>query len=126
MAWTKPRVSGSSSAPVNNNPPPPAVVMPKLNVVAVERKVEDDEFLILANNGLWGVVSPELACAFVRRRLGKTTSRVPIPWVAPVGAAGGSAPPPPPGVLAKELAEMGVYAGSEDNVSVAIVRFKDV
>nr|TKW12155.1 hypothetical protein SEVIR_5G018466v2 [Setaria viridis] len=99
---------------------PPGVVIPELDVVAVERKAQDDEFLILANHGLWGAVPPASACAFVRRRLGKT-SRITMPWEAPVDAARGS----PAAVLAKELADKALYAGSEDNVSVAIVLFKD-
>ncbi|RCV23600.1 hypothetical protein SETIT_5G019800v2 [Setaria italica] len=87
--------------------PPPVTAEP--DVVAVERKQAQDDFLILASDGLWGAVTAALACGLVRRRL------------APVDAARGS----PAAVLAKELADKALYAGSEDNVSVAIVLFKD-
>ena len=102
--------AGSSSV---SKPP-----LPELDVVAVERK-DRDEFLILASDGLWGAVSTESACAMVRRRLGEKTTRITLPWEAPVGAGVS------PTVLARELAEKAVHAGSQDNVSVAIVLFND-
>jgi len=107
------RITGSSSVSK-----PAAAVIPELDVVAVERK-DRDEFLILASDGLWGAVSTESACAMVRRRLGEKTTRITLPWEAPVGAGVS------PTVLARELAEKAVHAGSQDNVSVAIVLFND-
>ena len=86
-------------------------------MVAVERGAQDD-FLILASDGLWDAVTPASACGFVRRRL-VTTSRIAMPWEPPLDARGS------PTVLAKELAEQAVRAGSQDNVSVAIVLFND-
>ncbi|OEL30583.1 hypothetical protein BAE44_0008400 [Dichanthelium oligosanthes] len=97
-----------------------AVVIPKLDVVAVERR-EQDEFLILGSDGLWGAVSPQSACAFVQRRLGKT-SLITMPWEAPMEADATRASMD---LIAKELAEKAVHAGSKDNVvSIAIVLFR--
>ncbi|KAF8643619.1 hypothetical protein HU200_066673 [Digitaria exilis] len=36
--------------------------------MVVERQAHD-EFMILGSGGLWGVVAPAQACAFVRQRL---------------------------------------------------------
>ncbi|KAF8733591.1 hypothetical protein HU200_014897 [Digitaria exilis] len=89
----------------------------QLDVMVVERKAQD-EFLILGSGGLWGAVVPAPACAFVRQRLG-VTSRITMQWESPVDAKGS------PDVLARELANKAVHAGSTDNVSVAIVLLRD-
>ncbi|KAF8772466.1 hypothetical protein HU200_005727 [Digitaria exilis] len=83
------------------------VVIPELDVMVVERQAHD-EFLILGSGGLWGAVAPTQACAFVRQRLGSSMD------------AKGS-----PDVLVRELANKAVHAGSKDNISVAIVLFRD-
>ncbi|RLN22172.1 putative protein phosphatase 2C 8 [Panicum miliaceum] len=95
---------------------PPATA--EADVVAVERGARDD-FLILASDGLWDVVTSASACGLVRRRL-VTTPRVARPREPPLDARGS------PTVLAKELAEQAVRAGSQDNVSVVVlVLFRD-
>ncbi|KAF8724217.1 hypothetical protein HU200_021238 [Digitaria exilis] len=93
------------------------VVIPELDVMVVERQAHD-EFLILGSGGLWGAVAPTQACAFVLQRLG-VTSRITMQWKSPMGAKGS------PDVLARELANKAVHAGSKDNISVAIVLFRD-
>ncbi|OEL30582.1 hypothetical protein BAE44_0008399 [Dichanthelium oligosanthes] len=105
------RASGSSSSK-------PLVVIPEPDVVVVERNARDD-FLILASDGLWDAVTPALACALVRQRLVKTP-RIARPREPPRLDARGS-----PTVLAKELAEQAVRVGSQDNVSVVLVLFRD-
>jgi protein phosphatase 2C len=77
-----------------------------------------DDFLILASDGLWDAVTPALACGLVRRRL-VTTPRIDRPREPPLDARGS------PTVLAKELAVQAVRAGSQDNVSVVLVLFRD-
>ena len=86
-------------------------------MVAVERGARDD-FLVLASDGLWDAVTPASACGLVRRRL-VTTPRVARPREPPLDARGS------PTVLAKELAEQAVRAGSQDNVSVVLVLFRN-
>ncbi|XP_062233016.1 probable protein phosphatase 2C 8 [Phragmites australis] len=86
-------------------------------VTVVEREPQD-EFLILASDGLWDAVAPASACDFVRQRLLKP-SVITMPWETLLDDRGS------PTVLAKELAEGAVRAGSQDNVSVALVLFMD-
>ncbi|KAF8672330.1 hypothetical protein HU200_049530 [Digitaria exilis] len=85
-----------------------SVVIPEIDVVVVEHQAQD-EFLILANSGLWGMVAPAPApaCAFMQQRLR---------WESPVYDRGS------PDVLANKV----VHAGSKDNVSVAVVLFRDL
>jgi serine/threonine protein phosphatase PrpC len=80
-------------------------------VITVERDPED-EYLILASDGLWESMTPASACAFVRLRLFATASETPD--------GKGS-----PSLLAKELAEDAINKGSQDNVSVVIILFRD-
>ncbi|KAL6850293.1 hypothetical protein ACP4OV_020920 [Aristida adscensionis] len=87
-------------------------------VVAVERTPEDD-FLILASDGLWEGLTPAAACAFVRQRL-LTRTRMDSPWWLRLDAGGGS-----PAVVARELAEHAVHKGSNDNVSVILILYRD-
>ncbi|KAL6627188.1 hypothetical protein ACP70R_030914 [Stipagrostis hirtigluma subsp. patula] len=86
--------------------------------VAVVERTPRDDFLILASDGLWDAVSPAAACAFVRRRLLKR-SRITMPWEAPLDGRGS------PTVVAKELAEHAVGMGSQDNVSVVLILFRE-
>ncbi|KAK3159708.1 hypothetical protein QOZ80_1BG0050080 [Eleusine coracana subsp. coracana] len=79
-------------------------------VISVAREL-GDEFLILASDGVWESVTPAAACAFVRQSLLTTPSEL---------DARGS-----PTLVAKELAEHAIDMGSQDNVSVILVLFKD-
>ena len=78
--------AGSSSV---SKPP-----LPELDVVAVERK-DRDEFLILASDGLWDVVSNEVACKVVRACLRSREPRggersSPTSSLSPRQSSGGS------------------------------------
>ncbi|GJN38135.1 hypothetical protein PR202_gb27148 [Eleusine coracana subsp. coracana] len=79
-------------------------------VISVAREL-GDEFLILASDGFWESVTPAAACAFVRQSLLTTPSEM---------DARGS-----PTLVAKELAEHAIDMGSQDNVSVVLVLFRD-
>lgn len=66
-----------------------------------------DEFLILASDGLWDVVSNEMACNVVRRCLaGRSLKRL----------SKGSA-----AEAAAMLAELAMGRGSKDNISVVVI-----
>ncbi|KAL6850127.1 hypothetical protein ACP4OV_020754 [Aristida adscensionis] len=109
--------AGSSGAAAGSSPSNPGVVT-EPEVVAVERTPRD-EFLILASDGLWDAVTPAAACAFVRVNLLRRT-RMTMPWEAQLDAGRGS-----PTIVARELAQRAVRKGSQDNVSVVLILFRD-
>ncbi|XXG89974.1 hypothetical protein AAC387_Pa12g1848 [Persea americana] len=81
-------------------------VISKPEVVVMER-THLDEFLILASDGLWDVVSNEMACNVVRRCLaGRSLKRL----------SKGSA-----AEAAAMLAELAMGRGSKDNISVVVI-----
>lgn len=81
-------------------------VISKPEVVVTER-TDLDEFLILASDGLWDVVSNEMACDVVRRCLaGRSLRR----------SGKGSA-----AEAAAVLARLAVGRGSKDNISVVVI-----
>jgi serine/threonine protein phosphatase PrpC len=80
-------------------------------VITVERDPED-EYLILPSDGLWEFMTPASACAFVRLRLFATVSETTDGKGSPT-------------LLAKELAEDAINKGSQDNVGVVIILFRD-
>ncbi|MQL83784.1 hypothetical protein Taro_016260 [Colocasia esculenta] len=84
--------------------------------VTVTERTGRDEFLILASDGLWDVVSNEVACSVTRRCL---AGRLPLA----VAAAR-----PPHGRGAEEaaavLAELAMSRGSRDNISVVVVELR--
>ncbi|KAJ8616310.1 hypothetical protein MRB53_035682 [Persea americana] len=81
-------------------------VISKPEVVVMER-TDLDEFLILASDGLWDVVSNEMACNVVRRCLaGRSLKRL----------SKGSA-----AEAAAMLAELAMGRGSKDNISVVVI-----
>ncbi|KAM3329357.1 hypothetical protein ACQJBY_026431 [Aegilops geniculata] len=93
-------------------------VIAQPEVTAVGRDPRD-EFLILATAGLWDSVSPVEACHVVERKL-RSRSRSAMAWGAAADNNRVSAT-----MLAKELAQHAVRAGSTGNVSVIVVLFRD-
>ncbi|XP_026655882.2 protein phosphatase 2C 51-like [Phoenix dactylifera] len=84
---------------------------PEVNVID---RTEKDEFLILASDGLWDVVSNEVACRLARRCLSGRTARM-----FPEAVTGRSA-----AEAAALLAELAISRGSKDNISVVVVDLK--
>ncbi|PUZ64705.1 hypothetical protein GQ55_3G164300 [Panicum hallii var. hallii] len=82
-------------------------------VTLVER-TDQDEFLILASDGLWDVVSNEVACKIARNCLsGRAAS------MFPESVAGRTAAD-----AAALLAELAMSRGSKDNISVVVVELQ--
>lgn len=82
--------------------------------VTVTDRTEKDEFLILASDGLWDVVSNEVACRITRQCLSGRAARM-----FPEAVTGRSA-----AEAAAVLAELAISRGSKDNVSVVVVDLK--
>ncbi|KAJ0043295.1 hypothetical protein Pint_17695 [Pistacia integerrima] len=84
--------------------------------VIVSERTESDEFLILASDGLWDVVSNEVACQVVRRcfnghiKWASSTLDVVIENRATRAAT--------------VLAELAMARGSSDNISVVVIELK--
>ncbi|WVZ99665.1 hypothetical protein U9M48_044928 [Paspalum notatum var. saurae] len=82
--------------------------------VTVVERTEQDEFLILASDGLWDVVSNEVACKLARNCLsGRAAS------MFPESVAGRTAAD-----AATLLAELAMSRGSKDNISVVVVELR--
>lgn len=82
--------------------------------VTVVDRTEQDEFLILASDGLWDVVSNEVACKIARNCLsGRAASRFPE---AVAGRTAADA--------AALLTELAMSRGSRDNISVVVVELQ--
>ncbi|KAG8055990.1 hypothetical protein GUJ93_ZPchr0001g31186 [Zizania palustris] len=82
--------------------------------VTVMDRTDRDEFLILASDGLWDVVSNEAACKMARSCLsGRAASRF------PESVSGSTATD-----AAALLAELAISRGSKDNVSVVVVELR--
>ncbi|XP_078151800.1 protein phosphatase 2C 51-like isoform X2 [Carex rostrata] len=88
-------------------------VTPEPEVKVIDRTARD-EFLILASDGLWDVLSNEIACKLVRNCL-----RGRIPRQFPSSVTGTTAAD-----AAALLAEVAVSRGSKDNISVVVVELK--
>ncbi|KAI5005954.1 hypothetical protein ZWY2020_033197 [Hordeum vulgare] len=91
------------------------IAEPEITAVARDPR---DEFLILATAGLWDSVSPVEACRVVERKL-RSRSRSAMAWGAATDSRASAT------MLAKELAQHAVRAGSTGNVSVIVVLFRD-
>jgi len=98
-------------------------VIPKPDV-AVSKRTNRDEFLILASDGLWDVVSNEVACHVVRQCLNAKMKRSSLviangsklsKFVKDSRAADAAA----------ILAEIAMARGSEDNISVVVVNLNE-
>uniref|UniRef100_J3L2H4 protein-serine/threonine phosphatase n=1 Tax=Oryza brachyantha TaxID=4533 RepID=J3L2H4_ORYBR len=82
--------------------------------VTVMDRTDKDEFLILASDGLWDVVSNEVACKIARNCLsGRAASRYPesVPGSTAADAAA-------------LLVELAISRGSKDNISVVVVELR--
>ncbi|GMI96306.1 highly ABA-induced PP2C gene 3 [Hibiscus trionum] len=85
--------------------------------VTVSELTDGDEFLILASDGMWDVVSNELACRVVRRCLNsRMMKREPISVVGQNQAAEAAA---------AVLVELAIARGSRDNISVIVVDLRN-
>jgi len=80
----------------------------------VTKRTEKDEFLILASDGLWDVISNEVACRITRHCLSGRAARI-----FPQAISGSSASD-----AAAFLAELAMSRGSRDNISVIVVELK--
>ncbi|MCL7044841.1 hypothetical protein MKW94_022123 [Papaver nudicaule] len=85
--------------------------------VTITSRTESDEFLILASDGLWDVISNEMACKITRRCLqGRAPRR--FSSSSPLNHTSNAA------LAAAVLAESALARGSKDNISVVIVELK--
>ncbi|TYK03153.1 putative protein phosphatase 2C 8 [Cucumis melo var. makuwa] len=75
--------------------------------VTVTKRTDNDEFLILGSDGLWDVVSNEIACNIVRRCFGGKLKRLSLKVENDSHVAEAAA----------VLAELAVARGSKDNIS---------
>ncbi|KAL5811410.1 hypothetical protein ACOSQ4_027978 [Xanthoceras sorbifolium] len=80
--------------------------------VTVSERTDSDEFLILASDGLWDVVSNEVACQVVRKCFNGR-----IKWASTLGVANGTRATR----AATVLADLAMARGSSDNISVIVV-----
>ncbi|KAF7028771.1 hypothetical protein CFC21_040637 [Triticum aestivum] len=95
------------------------LAVPDPEVVAVKRK-PGDKFLILATRGLWDVVAPSDACAFIERRL--SVPRIIREWdKKPTNNSG----PPYAKALANELAAHAISKGTKCNVNIILILLKN-
>jgi len=82
--------------------------------VTVTSRTDKDEFIILASDGLWDVISNEVACRITRQCLTGRAARI-----FPHAISGSSA-----SEAAAFLAELAMSRGSRDNISVVVVELK--
>lgn len=89
------------------------------------QRSEDDEFIILASDGLWDVVTNEMACdiarkCFTAKKLGKPLDRNEFPFsVEDIEG-------PPAAVAAIVLSKIAFVTGSSDNISVVVVDLSSI
>ena len=74
-----------------------------------------DEFLILATDGLWDVISNEVACRVVRRCLNGQIRRKSLENIVNENRASEAA---------AVLVELAIARGSKDNISVIVVELR--
>jgi len=80
--------------------------------VTVTKRTNEDEFLILASDGLWGVMSSEIACQVVRKCFKGQIRRV---------CQGNGNQSTRAAEAATLLSEIALAKGSRDNTSVIVV-----
>jgi protein phosphatase 2C len=82
--------------------------------VTIMERTDKDEFLILASDGLWDVVSNDVACKIARNCLsGRAASKY------PESVSGSTAAD-----AAALLVELAISRGSKDNISVVVVELR--
>lgn len=91
---------------------PFATSEPEVNVY---ERTEEDEFVVVASDGLWDVISNNLACEVVRRCLDGHMRRI---------FKEGFIRTAPAAEAAALLAELAMARGSKDNISVILVLLK--
>ncbi|KAL3742636.1 hypothetical protein ACJRO7_018020 [Eucalyptus globulus] len=82
--------------------------------VTVSKRTELDNFLVIASDGLWDALSNEIACQVMRRHLDRHIKRR-----FPEGLRGSNI-----AEAAVVLAELAMARGSQDNISVIVVKLK--
>lgn len=82
--------------------------------VTVNERTESDAFLLIATDGLWDVVSNEIACEIVRKCFDGQIKRKFSDECSGTYAAQAAA----------MLAELAMGRGSKDNISVIVVELK--
>ncbi|KNA09518.1 hypothetical protein SOVF_152860 isoform A [Spinacia oleracea] len=86
--------------------------------VTISKRTAADEFLILASDGLWDVITNEIACQVVRRCLtGRIKSQEFFNQICKISSNRAE-------VAAVLLAELAIAKGSKDNISVIVVDLK--
>ncbi|KDP22158.1 hypothetical protein JCGZ_25989 [Jatropha curcas] len=112
--WNGPRVLGvlATSRSIGDQYLKPFVISKP--EVTVKERTENDEFLILASDGLWDAISNEVACQIVRRCLSGRMRRK----SQEISSKGRAAE------AATLLVELAIGRGSKDNVSVIVVVLK--
>lgn len=91
--------------------------------VKIANRTELDEFLILASDGLWDVVSNDLACQVARRCLNGELRAASSPKISKVDETSSSGRSRASEAAAC-LAELAIGRGSGDNISVIVVELK--
>lgn len=86
--------------------------------VTVTKRTNKDEFLILASDGLWDVISNEDACALVRKCLSGQVKR------RNNNSSELRQNQSPAGEAAALLANLAMAKGSRDNTSVIVVELR--
>ncbi|RZC75959.1 hypothetical protein C5167_000066 [Papaver somniferum] len=124
--WDGPRVLGvlAMSRAIGDNYLKPYVSSEP--EITVTDRTEEDEFMILASDGLWDVVSNDTACDIVRMCLLNGSGRVVLPQSSSAGVmknvfGGGSNPDKACSDAAMLLTKLALARRSADNVSVVVV-----
>ncbi|KNA18854.1 hypothetical protein SOVF_066550 [Spinacia oleracea] len=85
--------------------------------VTVHKRAISENFLVIASDGLWDVVSNETACDLVRKCCsGELVSRIPMEGTIGKCAAASAA----------MLVELALARGSKDNISVIVVELEQL
>lgn len=79
------------------------LVSPEPEIIEIERTAEEDEFVILACDGIWDVMSNEELCAYVRSRMLLTDNLKDI---------------------CNQVVDVCLHKGSRDNMSIVIIAFE--